>query len=792
MPFSALIRLRRAWGWAILLAGLSAVLCFVPLFDLLGFEFCLALSLASCFAAAHLGSVGVGWARSHGEGSALGLGGPTRAVLVLLGRSAASAGFLLAAPLVAISANALRVKNCDYLEGLGFFAMMPLASALLASAAGTLVALAVPRRALATACAIGVVLLSFSVGLWRFYAEPPVFAYDPFLGYFPGTIYDEEVSVRLPFLLSRLYNLLVLVAAALVAARLLDPEALRLRVRLLLGRRAPGLTLSALAAISAAAILFHFRAELGFAVDAAHIQSELGGRLRTAHFDIYYPRDLDASDVSLLGEDHEFRFAQLEAFFGARPDGRITSFIFESAEQKQSLMGAGRTFIAKPWLRQVYLQREGFPQRILKHELAHVFAGRFGDPLFGVSVRWRFTPLPRPIFNVGLIEGLAVAADWRPHGEDTAHQMAAALLRLKLAPPLESLLGAGFLTHAASRSYTLSGSFCRRLLVREGRAKLLQVYRSGGDFEAAYGETLGRLLGEWTTWLQGIEVPGSALQIAEERFRRPSLFSRVCGHEVASLLAEADRLSAASRFTEAASLLARVIRFDPSDPAHRLSRMRTLAASGRYDLALAELPALLAHPSTTRPLAREAIDLAGDLEWLRGRVAEAARTYERIASHAAVPLDRRVLHLKRWALAQKDDVRGALMAYLVPKPGRPREVALDVHLCHLIQKLLPDQGVGYFLEAKQLASKGHHAEAAPLFEEALRLGLPSRDFVVEAHLVLGECRYHQGELAAATRAFEELLALPGPPKGIRLTARDWLDRIAYRKTGRAPARIEAE
>ena len=41
---------------------------------------------------------------------------------------------------------------------------------------------------------------------------------------------------------------------------------------------------------------------------------------------------------------------------------------------------------------------------------------------------------------LGLIEGVAVAADWHAVGEVTVHEVAAALRRTGLAPPLRALL----------------------------------------------------------------------------------------------------------------------------------------------------------------------------------------------------------------------------------------------------------------------------------------------------------------------------------------------------------------
>ena len=61
---------RRFWVWAALLAGLAVVLDFVPLFDVLGYDFAFALGLAAAFAAVDLGHGVVARARAAGAGTA--------------------------------------------------------------------------------------------------------------------------------------------------------------------------------------------------------------------------------------------------------------------------------------------------------------------------------------------------------------------------------------------------------------------------------------------------------------------------------------------------------------------------------------------------------------------------------------------------------------------------------------------------------------------------------------------------------------------------------------------------
>ena len=52
----AQLRARRTWIWAALLALLGGVLCAIPLFNVLGYEFAFAMAIAVSVAAADLGA----------------------------------------------------------------------------------------------------------------------------------------------------------------------------------------------------------------------------------------------------------------------------------------------------------------------------------------------------------------------------------------------------------------------------------------------------------------------------------------------------------------------------------------------------------------------------------------------------------------------------------------------------------------------------------------------------------------------------------------------------------------
>src|SRR5262245_27047381 len=118
---TALVGLRARHGtrtlvWGVLLATLAMGLDFVPLFDVLGYDFSFVLGLATALAAVDVGQGTVARWRAASGGP-----GTPATTLRLAGRAAATALALLVPPLFLSLANALRVRNCNLGAGLGFF-----------------------------------------------------------------------------------------------------------------------------------------------------------------------------------------------------------------------------------------------------------------------------------------------------------------------------------------------------------------------------------------------------------------------------------------------------------------------------------------------------------------------------------------------------------------------------------------------------------------------------------------------------------------------------------------------
>lgn len=780
------LRSLRVLIWAAILTLAGLIMAFMPLFDVLGFEWAFVMAVLAAPASGDLAGALVRRARAADRAPLERAVGPVRMLAVLLGRAALVNLALLVPPLLIICLNALRTPNCDWWFGLQALLFLPVPAVLAGTGVGVLSALVTgKRRRLGIALPYLVVVASVLYAVWRFYAAPPVFSYNMFAGYYPGNLYDEEIGFAMPFLWSRLFQLSLLLALLAAAALTLDVPDLRLTVRYPLpGGRRLGAAAVAIGAAALAALLWARSGSLGFDIDADDIKAELGGRHETEHFVIWYPRGgAIARDIELIGQDHEFRLAQVVRTLGAAPGGKITSFYFADAEQKYRMMGARNVYMAKPWRGEIYVHHMPFPHGVLRHEISHVVAAEFGDSVFGVSIR---SHMGLPFFNVGLIEGTAVAVDWPDHRAAgmTPHQSVKAMRELGIDPPLEQLLSLGFLSFSAARSYTVAGSFVRFLLDRWGADRLRVLYHTGGDFFTAYGRPLQEIAVEWRQMIDEVVLPPGTIEVLREAFRRPSIFSRPCAHAIARRRAHAAELLAGGHTGRAAELLRAVCDDAPDEPTYRIELARVLLLEGDHDGAAEILEAVAGNTEEVSSTVRASalLDLAG-AEVRAGRIAEARALLERAG---AMPLDedtRRMVAGQRFTLDHAGPAGPILRDYFF---GQPPYLWYDPFLgigrAAAAAAAEPTLGLAQYLLGRNLHDHGMPAETVAALQRALSAGLPDPLFVREAARLLAEAAYRAGDETALRRAVD-LLGAPDQPETARLHAREWLERWHWKQTG---------
>ncbi len=769
--------LRRLTPFLVVLGvyGVVAWVCtHLPLFDVLGYESSFLFAIVASFCACHLTVVLVHrWRRLRDdplESPLTPLGG----VLALYGRALLLNLGLLILPLDILSANAIHVRNCNYFAGVAWFLVLPGLSVVVAVAWGTALGLLPVRRRLGVLAGYLVILGSLALGFWRFYSEPPVCQYDPFAGYFSGNLYDDNIGITGTFGMARLYHLAGAAAVLLVAARFFVPGRARLTLRP--GERRWRATLAALALLGVTGALQLLGGRIGYAVNRSDLIRELGTEHRTPHLILHVsPGSLADRQMRWQAADAEFRWHQLRQFFGAAPAHRIRIYFFKDAAQKRHWYGAARVDMAKPWSLETFLTQHAYPHPVLRHELAHVFAAVFGDRAFGVSVRWGWLAgfLPVPRFNPGLIEGAAVAADWKARGGLTPHQWAQAMILLHKAPRLEAVMGYGFFGAASSRSYTVAGSFCRFLVERYGPKPFQRVYRSGGDFRAAYGRSLATLEAQWRAFLQSVPLRPKDLDLARERFRQRPVFARPCVHEVARLSAQADKETERGEYVAAAHTYHRLCRYDPGDPDHAYGRMLAWFAAGQPGPAIDAAREVWGHPATTPTLRAALLRVLGNHFWRKGNRALAARLFARAQKRSMPAGMARDVAVRLWAV-KDDKLSPRLRPLFAPRndetvpSGAWARLAADFPRLGLIQYL-----VGSWRRAQ-----GRWLGAARLLERALELGLPDARFRREAVLRLGAVYVRALRFGQARRVFARL-DVKTESEAVRLTARDWMARCDF-------------
>lgn len=601
----------------LIVAGLYAFVSLactqIPLLHSLGYEFSFVFALVSSLAAGVFTIRRVSFAYRHPGAAYL------RHVEHVAETFRTSLLILLAVllvPLAIMLCTMFFVKNCSPLQGIAFFLLLPGVSTVMASSLGYFCAAHYRFSKLAFFLLFAATLLyALALGYWT----PAIFSYNFFYGFFPGVTYDEILPLRPALIIFRIITLIVAGGLVWMAGMIVRESApvdsvvdkgTRL-VRSLWRREHRWITLAFAIVLGAA---YWFRCPLGLESTAGYIQERLGGAYRSDHFIIFYsPSSFTGSEIERVAAEHEYRLAQISNEFALVHRSMIRSYLYPSAAEKQKLMGAGATNIAKPWSGEIHLTVQSL-DATLKHELVHVVAAKFGAPIIAASP------------STGLTEGLAVALDGQTAAR-TIHQYAAGMMRFGLNVRVRDLMSlTGFAMRGSSESYILAGSFCRYLIDRYGMRKMALVYRLA-DFKKQYGRTIDQLEFDWRKYLTRVAVDEKDRDIIDVMFRRPTIFRKVCPRVTAERHAEAARAFAASNFALAESLYA--VSYAESKSYESMSGLAASALRNGHPIPVtALLDTMLADPVPSRYL--PLFLTVGDAFWMQGNTQRALELYSRV------------------------------------------------------------------------------------------------------------------------------------------------------------------
>ncbi len=692
-----------------------------------------------------------------------------------IGRALGTGVLLLAIPTAILALNQLRVRNCAPLEGLAFSLLGPGVGVLLASFVGLVIGALVKRPRLATTLAVLVPIASALWGLLQFWFSPAIFVYDPFAGWFPGTIYDEDVGLPSSLLTYRAISLAWLGAAITLFSIVWQPSGERALGWRNLRTRWP----RTLLAIALFALALGGRMQglaLGHRTSVASIDETLGAVRRGERCVVHAPRELSEAQLARMVEDCDFRVSRAESMLGVTQTRPVHAFFYRDTEEKRRAMGAGSTFIAKPWRDEVHLQLRGWPHPVLAHEVVHVVAGNAARGPFRVSGQ-----LGGYLPNPGFIEGIAVAVEWPSSDGMTPHEWARALREMGRLPPLADLFGLRFLQHPARDAYATAGSFVRWALDEKGAEAVRAAHRAGdpsllgstGSAGSAADGSLVELEAEWNRFLDGIELDPRRLALAELRFSRSSIFATTCPHVLARLQQELGADLAAGDDRRVVRTCREILSIEEGDLGARLALVGALARRGQLDEARAELASL--EEGAPAPLVAMAKERLADALWLRGDREAARALYEALLELPQSDDERRGREVKLLAIETGGAVGRHVRDLLVGPDARGVPAPIAVHLARGIADARED-GLGAYLEARQLIQNERWDLAWPLLQVAKERGLPSERFDDELLRMTAISAFALGRFDESRALFETARSRPA----LRNDADDWLARIAWR------------
>ena len=419
------------------------------------------------------------------------------------------APWFLLIPLVISVANSLLTTTCSIGDGFLFYLIITVPSLLIGASIGCFAFLLLPKYA--KLFFFFILVLTAFIPIAEFYFNPQIYFYNPLIGYFPGTIYDEGLTVTFKLVIYRLLNIGFYFGIFYLCV-------IRTKKPLWLNN----VTFTSLI-ITVAAIFILASPYFGFSTTKGRIESALKGICNSEHFEIIYDKSIDPEYLRNVIVHHEYYYSELKKYFNSVPSGKITSFIFKDNKQKGALFGSANADVAKPWLCQIFTTSNDFDIS-LKHEIAHVFSASFGSGPFKITGH----------YNPALIEGIAEAAS--PfYGTWYIDQLASVAWNNNYKIDVVNLFsGFSFFTQASSLSYIYAGSFSNFLIKRYGMEKYGEWYK-GKSFNDVYSSSLKDVAEIYYNYLKDLGY-SKRPNTAQYYFGRQTIFSKFCPRYIADRL----------------------------------------------------------------------------------------------------------------------------------------------------------------------------------------------------------------------------------------------------------------
>lgn len=408
---------------------------------------------------------------------------------------------ILLVPLLPAQAEQWIHQPCDQESGFLFYFLYTIPALVCGAGAGRIAKRTGGRRG--ALFFIASVLLPSVWVLWTLYHDIPVRFHHWIFGMWPGSLYDEQVTLTTALWWGRLEGLLFGAALWLLSDS---------------GHRR--LTAASVSAVFV--LLVVLEAYTGVRVPAGMLQARFSPAVELQGARIYFAPDVPGESRGKITARASDALQSVGEALGGLPEKPMELFVFSDPDSRYELTGARFTTYTKPWLGHAYLETglllSARGPVLLRHELAHLVTAPWGG----------FLGLP---WNISLLEGTAVAVA-PPAGEGRLRALARVILEKKPELVVENFLRrAGFWSESPASAYPLAGAFAEFVIESHGPVRLRELW-SLGPLSEPPGSSWKQLAHEFRDYLAEAEPTEREKNVGTAFARQKSVFEKRCPHDM--------------------------------------------------------------------------------------------------------------------------------------------------------------------------------------------------------------------------------------------------------------------
>jgi hypothetical protein len=386
------------------------------------------------------------------------------------------------------------IRGCFSLDGVLFWLVIPFPTLLLVHSIRNLV----QNLSLRFLSWILCLVIALGLPIFELKLNPSVYLFNPIWGFWPGPIYDEQITFPFQLLIHRFYVVLWAVLLWEIARK--NQSLARI-----------GITFAAISLL-----FLNFRS-LGILRTETDLRKQFSYQIEKNGLILYADSSFTSTEeLNYIAEKAAFHLEEIETLFKVSLPEKLHIYVYNHPWQKKKLIGAKYTQFTPVWSSgfQLHIDLESWNE-VLRHELVHAVAKSFSNKVIGAPL------------TMGLTEGLATAVDPSVSEKFTLDEFVASGGIPKFDEMKKLFSFWGFYRQSSANAYYKSGSFLA-FVVNNYPIEALKKWHSGDSFESAFDVKIDTVINHWQDFLGKIPVDSNSVKEAKQRFARPALFDKSC------------------------------------------------------------------------------------------------------------------------------------------------------------------------------------------------------------------------------------------------------------------------